>query len=102
MVPAKLPQSHPTLCDPMNVAHQAPLSMGFSRQKHWNGLPFPSPEDLPDPRIEPVSLTYPVLGGRFFFLPRVTPGSPNALMKSFNLTIFLMLLSIYAETSNIW
>ena len=67
MVPAKLLQSRPTLCDPMNVAHQALLSMGFSRQEHWNGLPFPSPGDLPDPRIEPVSLTSPVLGGKLFF-----------------------------------
>ena len=37
------------------VAHQAPLSLGFSRQEHWSGLPFPTPEDLPDPRIEPES-----------------------------------------------
>ena len=36
-------------------AHQAPPSMGFSRQGYWNGLPFPSPGDLPDPGIEPVS-----------------------------------------------
>ena len=35
------------------VAHQAPLSMGFSRQEYWSGLPFPSPGDLPDPGIEP-------------------------------------------------
>ena len=35
------------------VAHQAPLSMGLPRQEHWSGLPFPSPEDLPDPGIEP-------------------------------------------------
>ena len=35
------------------MAHQAPLSMGFSRQGYWNGLPFHSPEDLPDPGIEP-------------------------------------------------
>ena len=34
------------------VAHQAPPSMGFSRQEYWSGLPFPSPEDLPDPGIE--------------------------------------------------
>ena len=40
---------------PWTVAHQAPLSMGFSRQKHWNGLPFPSPGDLPNPGIEPGS-----------------------------------------------
>ena len=40
---------------PWTVAHQAPPSMGFSRQKHWSGLPFPSPRDLPDPSIEPRS-----------------------------------------------
>ena len=39
------------------VAHQAPLSMGFSRQEYWSGLPFPSPGDLPDPGIEPRSPT---------------------------------------------
>ena len=52
-MPAKPLQTCPTLCD--LVAHQAPLSMGFSRQEHWNGLPFPSPEDLPDPGIKPRS-----------------------------------------------
>ena len=40
---------------PWTVAHQAPLSMGFSRQEYWNGLPFPSPANLPDPGIEPRS-----------------------------------------------
>ena len=45
--------------------HQAPLSMGFSRQEYWSGLPCPS-GDLPDPGIEPVSLTSPALVGRFF------------------------------------
>ena len=40
---------------PWSVAYQAPLSMGFSRQEYWSGLPFPSPEDLPDPGIEPRS-----------------------------------------------
>ena len=40
------------LCNPMTVAHQAPLSMGFSRQEYWSGLPFPSPRDLPNPGIE--------------------------------------------------
>ena len=45
------------LCDPWTVAHQAPLSMGFSRQEYWCGLPFPSPGDLPDPEIEPRSPT---------------------------------------------
>ena len=40
---------------PWTVAHQAPLSMGFSRQEYWSGLPFPSPGDLPDPGIKPRS-----------------------------------------------
>ena len=47
-------QSCPTLCPtPWTAAHQAPLSMGFSRQEYWNGLLFPSPGDLPDPGIKP-------------------------------------------------
>ena len=37
---------------PWTVTYQAPLSMGFSRQKYWSGMPFPSPGDLPDPEIE--------------------------------------------------
>ena len=41
------------------VAHQAPLSMGFSRQEYWSGLPFPPPGDLPTPGIEPMLLTSP-------------------------------------------
>ena len=37
------------------VAHQAPVSIGFPRQEYWSGFPFPSPRDLPDPGIEPMS-----------------------------------------------
>ena len=51
----KAAQSCPTLCDPMAVAHQAPLSMGFPRQEYWSQLPFPSPGDFPDPGIETTS-----------------------------------------------
>ena len=47
------------------VALQAPLSMGFSRREYWSGLPCPSPGDLPNPGIEPASLTSPALAGRF-------------------------------------
>ena len=47
------------------VAHKAPLSMGFSRQDYWSGLPFPPPGDLPDSGTEPVSLLSPALAGRF-------------------------------------
>ena len=43
---------------PWTVAHQAPPSMGFSKQEYWSGLPFPSPGDLPDPGIEPWSPTF--------------------------------------------
>ena len=51
-----------TLATPQTVVWQAPLSMGFSRQEYWSGLPFPSPGDLPHPGIKPGS---PVFEGRF-------------------------------------
>ena len=56
------------------MAHQAPLSMGFSRQECCSGLPFPPPGDLPDPGIKPVS---PTLAGRFFTTE--PPGNPILL-----------------------
>ena len=62
----KLPQLCLTLCDPMDCSRQVPLSMGFSRQEYWNGLPCPPPGDLPDPGIEPTSSMPPALAGRFF------------------------------------
>ena len=54
------------------VAHQAPLSMGFTRQEYWSGVPFPSPGDLPDPGIEPWS---PALQADA--LPCEPPGKPT-------------------------
>ena len=45
-------QSCPTLCNPMDCSYQAPLSMGFSRQEYWSGVPSPSPGDLPDPGVK--------------------------------------------------
>ena len=48
-------QSFLTLCDPIDVAHQAPMSVEFSRQEYWSSLPCPSPGDLPNPGIEPRS-----------------------------------------------
>ena len=48
------------------VARQAPLSLGFSRQEYWNGLPCPSPGDRPDPGIKSTSLATPALAGEFF------------------------------------
>ena len=54
---SKVAQSCPTLATPWTVAYNVPPSMGFSRQEYWSGVPFPSPEDLPNPEIEPGSPT---------------------------------------------
>ena len=58
-------------------AHQAPLSMGFSRQEEWSGLPFPPSGDLPDPGTEPLSPMSPARAGGFF-----TTASPGKLLES--------------------
>ena len=57
------------------IAHQAPLSMGFSRQEYWSGLPCPPPGDLPDPGIEHVSLS--LLHWQVGSLPPAPPGKPQ-------------------------
>ena len=59
---------------PWTGARQAPLSMGFPRQEYWNGLPCPSPGDLPDPEIKPVSLESSALAGGF--CTSEPPGKP--------------------------
>ena len=51
---------------PWTAARQAPLSMGFSMQEYWSGLPCPPPGHLPVPGMDPSSLTSPALTGRFF------------------------------------
>ena len=50
----------------LHACSVAPLSMGFPRQEHCSGLPFPIPGDFPDPGIESASLESPALAGRFF------------------------------------
>ena len=60
---------------PGTAACQAPLSLGFSRQEYWSGLPCPPLEDLPNPGIKPASLMSPALAGGFF-LPLVLLGMP--------------------------
>ena len=55
-------QPCPTLFNPWTVAHQAPLSIGFSRQEYQSGLPCPPPGDLPDSGIKPASLIFPIVG----------------------------------------
>ena len=63
---------------PLTVAHQAPLSMGFPRQEYWSSLPFPSPGDLPNPEIEPMS---PALAGGFLTM------SYQGALKKWSLTV---------------
>ena len=57
------------------VTYQAPLSIGFSKQEYWSGLPCPPPGDLCSPGIEPASLVSPALAGRFF--TSELPGAPK-------------------------
>ena len=59
---------------PRTVAHQAPLSIGFSRQDYWSGLPLPPPGELPNLGIKPKSVPSPALAGRIF--TSAPPGSP--------------------------
>ena len=62
---------------PWTAAHQAPLSMGFSQQEDWNGLPCSPPGDLPDPGIEPTS-----------------PESPALQADSLPLSIIIIIISL--------
>ena len=73
-----------------HTAHQAPLSMGFSRQEYWRQLPCLPPGGLPDPGIEPMSLTSPALGG-VFSTTSTTWDTPRA---SKSLTSFKLLTPI--------
>ena len=83
--------SHVRLCaTPWTISRQAPLSMGFSRQEYWSGLPCSPPGDLPDPGIEPTSLMSPALAGRFF--------TSSAILVSYKLYILRMKTS-YSKTN---
>ena len=62
---------------PWTVAHQAPLSLGFSRQEHYSGLPCPIPGDLPNPGSESVSLVSPALAGGVFILTSARKDEPH-------------------------
>ena len=81
---------------PWTVAHQVPLSMGFSRQEYWHGLPFLSSGDLPNPGNKPVS---PALAGRFFTTE--PPGKPiiplRRSSKSKTLSILLLCFTWHAS-----
>ena len=86
-------KSCPNLCNPWTVAHQAPLSMDFSRQEYWSGLPFPPLGDLPHPGIKFIS---PALAGGFFTTE--PPGKPyTGLCRShvFRILYFVVILKLH-------
>ena len=69
-----------TLCDPMDCNPPGmPLSMEFSRQEYWSRLPFPTPGDLPNPGIEPMTPMSSALAGGFF--TTASPGKPSLNIK---------------------
>ena len=74
-----LTQLWPIPCDLMDCSLQAPLSMEYSRQEYQSGLPFHTPKDLPDPRIEPKSLASPAVAKKKFFTT-APPGKPMKLL----------------------
>ena len=73
------------VANPWNVVCQAHLSMGFSRQEYWSGLPVPSPGDFPNPGIKPTSPAW----QENFFLPLSHLGSPSSIQKPLNKCSFL-------------
>ena len=85
------------------VAHQAPLSMGFSRQEYWSGLPCPPPGDLPDPGVKPMSPVSPALQADS--LPLSHQGSPCVyrfiyihIFLHVNIYFILLIIFIYTHT----
>ena len=79
------------------VAHQIPLSMEFSRQEYWNGLPCSSPGDLSDPGIEPAFLTSSALAGGFFTSSTTWEASPPK--KKMNISPVSPLCGLSAQMS---
>ena len=80
-------KSCPALVIPWTIACQTPLSMGFSRQEYWSGVPFPSPGDLPNPGIEPQS-------------PALQADSlPTELMMEAQKLVFYPIISLVNEHS---
>ena len=73
------------------VAHQAPLSMGFSRREYWRVLPCPPPGDLPDSGVEPMSLMTPALAGRL--------STDSAIWEALHNYITFLILIIFHTTS---
>ena len=74
------------------VAHQAPLSVGFSRQEYWSGLPFSSPGDLPDPGIKPGSLA---------LQADASPSEPQGKPKTWHAIVAIFLKPLWVCTCGI-
>ena len=91
-------QSCPTLCDPWTVACQASLSMGFSRQEYWSGLPCPPLGDLPDPGIKLTVLC--LLHWQAGSLPLVPPWKPKyiliCILDSLNLVLKIPIFTLFS------
>ena len=83
-------QSHLTLREPMDCSPPAPLSVEFSRQEYWNGAPFSTSADLPNPGIEPATPASPALAGRFFSTEPT--GKPNVIYQRFARCLQLVLV----------
>ena len=79
------------------IAHQAPLSMGFSRQEYWSGLPCPPPGNLPNSGIKPESLMSPTLAGRFL---TTRPGS--LLAREVRGPHLLILIKLLVDTLSLF
>ena len=77
------------------VAHQAPLSMKFSRQKYWSRFPFPSLENLPNPGIKPGSPAF-----QADALTSEPPGKPNGVMKSWTWLSYCVCVSVCEVTQS--
>ena len=91
-----MPQSCPTLCDPMDIDHRAPRSMEFSRQEYWRGKPLLSPGGLFNSGIEPRS---PELQADS--LPSEPPGKPLELQRYFSKFSLKYLEMIFPESQNL-
>ena len=93
------------------VAHQAPLSVGFSRQEYWNGLPCPPPGDLPNPGIEPASLMFPALADGFFPTSTTWEAQAGGRHSPFDVTphfqgaflhMYIEKVSLISRMRNMW
>ena len=82
------------------VARQVPLSMGFSRQEYWSGLPLPPAGNFPNPETEPVSLSSPTLAGGFF--STVPPGKPHRYSQLCGAYSYLLFLYAWSWFLNVF